>query len=105
MKPIDRRGFLKNSLLSATAVSITGRQSLAAQTAARDAQVNGSLAPGIIETDQTAGLDEAGRARYSGLAALNRLGQSDEIADVVLFLASDLSSFVSGVTLNVDGGI
>jgi 3-oxoacyl-[acyl-carrier protein] reductase len=64
-----------------------------------------ALAPGIIETDQTAGLDEAGRARYSGLAALNRLGQSEEIAAVALFLASDLASFVSGVTLNVDGGI
>jgi 3-oxoacyl-[acyl-carrier protein] reductase len=64
-----------------------------------------ALAPGIIETDQTAGLDEAGRARYSGLAALNRLGASEEIASVALFLASDLSSFVSGVTLNVDGGI
>jgi len=64
-----------------------------------------ALAPGIIETDQTAGLDEAGRARYSGLAALNRLGQSEEIASVALFLASDLASFVSGVTLNVDGGI
>jgi 3-oxoacyl-[acyl-carrier protein] reductase len=64
-----------------------------------------ALAPGIIETDQTAGLDEAGRARYSGLAALNRLGQAEEIASVALFLASDLSGFVSGVTLNVDGGI
>ena len=64
-----------------------------------------ALARGIIETDQTAGLDEAGRARYSGLAALNRLGQSEEIATVALFLASDLASFVSGVTLNVDGGI
>jgi NAD(P)-dependent dehydrogenase (short-subunit alcohol dehydrogenase family) len=64
-----------------------------------------ALAPGIIETDQTAGLDDAGRARYSGLAALNRLGPSEEIASVALFLASDLASFVSGVTLNVDGGI
>src|SRR5713226_3771088 len=51
MKPIDRRGFLKNSLLSATAVSLAGHQSLSAQTAARDAQVNGSLAPGIIDTN------------------------------------------------------
>ena len=64
-----------------------------------------AVAPGIIETDQTAGLDEAGRARYSGLAALNRLGRPDEIATVALFLASDAASFVSGVTLNVDGGI
>jgi 3-oxoacyl-[acyl-carrier protein] reductase len=70
----------------------------------RGIRVN-ALAPGIIETDQTAGLDEAGRARYSGLAALNRLGDPDEIASVALFLASDRASFVSGVTLNVDGGI
>ena len=56
-------------------------------------------------SDQTSDLDEAGRARYSGLAALNRLGGPEEIASVALFLASDQSSFVSGVTLNVDGGI
>jgi len=64
-----------------------------------------ALAPGIIETDQTSDLDDAGRQRYSGLAALNRLGRPEEIADVALFLASDHASFVSGVTLNVDGGI
>ena len=64
-----------------------------------------ALAPGIIETDQTADLDETGRTRYAGLAALNRLGQPEEIASVALFLASDRASFVSGVTLNVDGGI
>lgn len=64
-----------------------------------------AVAPGIIETDQTAGLDEAGRERYSRLAALNRLGAPSEIANVVFFLTSDLSSFVSGQTINVDGGI
>jgi 3-oxoacyl-[acyl-carrier protein] reductase len=70
----------------------------------RGIRVN-AVAPGIIETDQTSDLDEAGRARYAGLAALNRLGRPDEIASVALFLASDQASFVSGVTLNVDGGI
>jgi 3-oxoacyl-[acyl-carrier protein] reductase len=70
----------------------------------RGIRVN-ALAPGIIETDQTSDLDEAGRARYSGLAALNRLGGPEEIAAAALFLASDRASFVSGVTLNVDGGI
>jgi 3-oxoacyl-[acyl-carrier protein] reductase len=70
----------------------------------RGIRVN-AIAPGIIETDQTAGLDEAGRQRYSGLAALNRLGAPEEIANAVFFLTSDLSSFVSGQTINVDGGI
>jgi NAD(P)-dependent dehydrogenase (short-subunit alcohol dehydrogenase family) len=79
-------------------------RALCKEVGGRGIRVN-ALAPGIIETDQTAGLDEAGRARYSGLAALNRLGGPEEIAGVALFLASDLASFVSGVTLNVDGGI
>jgi 3-oxoacyl-[acyl-carrier protein] reductase len=63
------------------------------------------IAPGIIETDQVSGLSEEGASRYAGLAALQRLGSPDEIAGATLFLASGLSSFVSGVTLNVDGGI
>jgi 3-oxoacyl-[acyl-carrier protein] reductase len=70
----------------------------------RGIRVN-AIAPGIIETDQTAGLDEAGRKRYAGLAALNRLGAPEEIAHAVLFLTSDLSSFVDGQTITVDGGI
>ena len=52
MKPIDRRSFLKNSLLSAAAVSLPGRQPLAAQTAARNAPVvSSSQALGIIDTN------------------------------------------------------
>ncbi len=52
MKPIDRRSFLKNSLLGAAAVSLPGHQSLAAQTAARHAPVVSSTqAPGIIDTN------------------------------------------------------
>jgi len=64
-----------------------------------------AIAPGIIETDQASGLTPEQRTRYANLAALQRLGQSDDIAGAVLFLASDLSKFVSGVVINVDGGI
>ncbi len=63
------------------------------------------IAPGIIETHQAAGLSAEQRVRYANMAALGRLGQPDDIASVVLFLASDLSRFVSGTTINVDGGI
>jgi 3-oxoacyl-[acyl-carrier protein] reductase len=63
------------------------------------------IAPGIIETDQTSGLNEEGRQRYERLTALGRLGSPDDIADAVLFLASDLSRYVSGQTIYVDGGI
>ena len=90
--------------ISSKAGLIGMTRALCKEVGRRGIRVN-ALAPGIIETDQTGELDDAGRARYSGLAALNRLGQPGEIADVVLFLASDHASFVSGVTLNVDGGI
>ena len=63
------------------------------------------IAPGIIETDQASGLTPEARARYSSLAALGRLGTPEDIADVALFLSSDLSRYVSGMTINVDGGI
>jgi 3-oxoacyl-[acyl-carrier protein] reductase len=79
-------------------------RALCKELGARGIRVN-AVAPGIIETDQTADLDDAGRARYAGLAALGRLGRPEEIASAVLFLAGDGASFVDGVTLNVDGGI
>jgi 3-oxoacyl-[acyl-carrier protein] reductase len=63
------------------------------------------IAPGIIETDQASGLTPEARARYSSLAALGRLGTAADIAGVALFLASDLSAFVSGMVINADGGI
>jgi NAD(P)-dependent dehydrogenase (short-subunit alcohol dehydrogenase family) len=63
------------------------------------------IAPGIIETDQTSGLTPEGRTRYERLTALQRLGESEDIADTVLFLASDLSRYVTGQTIYVDGGI
>ena len=90
--------------ISSKAGLIGMTRALCKEVGRRGIRVN-ALAPGIIETDQTSDLDDAGRQRYSGLAALNRLGGPEEIADVALFLASDHASFVSGVTLNVDGGI
>ena len=63
------------------------------------------IAPGVIDTHQAAGLSADQRVRYANMAALGRLGQGEDIAGVALFLASDLSRFVSGTTINVDGGI
>jgi 3-oxoacyl-[acyl-carrier protein] reductase len=79
-------------------------RSLCKELGPRGIRVNG-IAPGIIETDQVAGLTPEQRARYAGFNALARLGEPNDIADVALFLASDLSRFVTGVTLTVDGGI
>jgi 3-oxoacyl-[acyl-carrier protein] reductase len=64
-----------------------------------------AIAPGIVETDQVAGLSDAQRAAYKNLAALGRLGQPDDIARACVFFASEYSSFITGATLVVDGGI
>ena len=79
-------------------------RSLCKELGGRQIRVN-AISPGIIETDQVAGLTPEQRTRYASLAALNRLGQPGDVGDAVLFFASDLSRFISGVTVNVDGGI
>lgn len=77
-------------------------RSLAKELGPRGIRVN-VVAPGPVETDIE--IPAPVRERYQKLIALGRLGVPEEIANVVLFLASDLASFVSGETINVDGGI
>jgi 3-oxoacyl-[acyl-carrier protein] reductase len=79
-------------------------RSLAKELGPRGIRAN-AIAPGVIDTDQASGLTPEQRVRYAQLAALGRLGHPEDVADAALFLASDAARFVSGVTLNVDGGI
>ena len=79
-------------------------RSLAKELGPRGIRAN-AIAPGIIDTDQAAGLTPEQRERYGRLAALGRLGAPDDVAGAALFLAGDGARFVSGITLNVDGGI
>jgi 3-oxoacyl-[acyl-carrier protein] reductase len=63
-----------------------------------------AIAPGFIETPMTSVVPDKVKERASLMAPLGRVGQPEEIARVALFLASDDSSFMTGQTLNVDGG-
>jgi 3-oxoacyl-[acyl-carrier protein] reductase len=63
------------------------------------------VAPGVIGSGEMAHLSPEQRGRYAYLAALGRMGKPEEVASAVLFLASDLSSFITGATLPVDGGV
>ena len=72
--------------------------------AARGITVN-VVAPGFIETDMTAVLKDEIRQKLLTGIPLGALGKPENVADAVLFLVSDAASYITGQTLNVDGGM
>ena len=93
---------LRAHYTAAKAGTVGLTRSLAKELAPRGIRVN-VVAPGLIETGIA--VPPEVRQRYESMIALGRFGRPAEVAGVVLFLASDLSSFVSGETINVDGGM
>jgi len=79
-------------------------KSLAIEVAARGITVN-SIAPGFIETDMTDKLSEKQREEIIKKIPMSRLGSPRDIANTTLFLGSDLSGYLSGQVITVDGGM
>ena len=79
-------------------------KSVAQEMGSRGIRVN-AIAPGFIETAMTQQLPEEVRKDWMKKTPLRRGGQVEDIANVALFLASDLSSYVSGQVIQVDGGM
>ena len=79
-------------------------KSVAQEMGSRGIRVN-AIAPGFIETAMTQQLPEEVRKDWMKKIPLRRGGQVEDIANVALFLASDLSSYVSGQVIQVDGGM
>lgn len=79
-------------------------KSAAKELASRGITVN-AVAPGFIVTDMTDKLNQETKDALLGQIPLSRLGHPEEIAKVVLFLASDAASYMTGQTLHVDGGM
>ena len=79
-------------------------RSLSREFAARNIRVN-AVAPGFIETEMTRDLSEKVRDDYAGRVPMKRMGQPENIADAVHFLLDDVSSYITGVVLPVDGGL
>ncbi|MFM7160149.1 MAG: 3-oxoacyl-[acyl-carrier-protein] reductase [Planctomycetaceae bacterium] len=77
---------------------------LAKELASRGVTVN-AVAPGFIETDMTQAVRNAAEAEIKKTIPLKRLGRPEDIANAVLFLASDAASYVTGQVLTVDGGL
>lgn len=79
-------------------------KALAGELAPRGVTVN-CIAPGFIETAMTADLSEKAREAMLGSIPTGRMGQPEEIAAAVAFLASDEASYLTGTVLNVNGGM
>lgn len=99
---IGNIGQVNYSASKAGVIGLT--KSAARELAQRGVRVN-AIAPGFIETDMTDKLPEDVKKKMLENTPLNRFGKPEEIADVVVFLASDMSSFVTGQIINVNGGM
>ena len=79
-------------------------KSLAKEVGSRGVRVN-AVAPGFIDTDMTKAVDEKIRENWITQIPLRRAGQVEDVANAVLFLASDMSTYITGQVLGVDGGM
>jgi 3-oxoacyl-[acyl-carrier protein] reductase len=95
----------QRSVYTTTKSGLIGMTKTMAVDLAADGILVNAVSPGFIETDLTRGvLGEAGMAEVAKTVPLGRLGQPDEIAEVVTFFASDLNTYMTGQNIVVDGG-
>ena len=79
-------------------------KSLAKELASRGVTVN-AIAPGFIETDMTAAMPEAAKTATLASIPMGRLGQAEDVARAIAFLAAEESGYITGQVLCVDGGM
>ena len=90
---------------SASKAGVIGfTKTVAKELASRGVLVN-AVAPGFIDTDMTKALPESARETLLKLIPLSRFGSADDVARAVLFLSSDLASYITGQVVVVDGGM
>ena len=89
---------------SSKAALIAMSKSLAREYAKKNIRVN-CISPGFIESDMTAILKEEQKNMLSSSIPMGKMGVGEDIANAVLFLASNLSNYVTGETLHVNGGM
>ena len=79
-------------------------KSLAKEVGSRNITVN-SVAPGYIDTDMTSFLDADAKEKIINNIPLGRIGIASDVSELVMFLASDEASYITGQTISVDGGL
>jgi 3-oxoacyl-[acyl-carrier protein] reductase len=102
---IGTNGNLGQSIYGSSKSAIIGfTKSLSKELASLNIRVN-ALAPGFIDTDMTSGMDQKFYEKNLSSIGLKRIGTPQDVANVALFLMSDLSSYMTGQILGVDGGM
>ncbi|MDM3872139.1 3-oxoacyl-ACP reductase FabG [Porticoccus sp. W117] len=102
---IGSMGNVGQSNYAATKAGAAGMaRALAKELGSRNITVN-SVAPGFIQTDMTDELGDDAKSSLLSMVPLARLGQPQEIAQVVSFLASDAAAYITGETIHVNGGM
>jgi len=100
---MGRRGNRGQLVYAASKAAVIGATlSAAKELAPKGIRVN-AIAPGYIHTEMTQSVDKNIDAERRASIGMGRIGQPDDVANLVLFLASDLSSYVTGQTIGVDG--
>lgn len=101
---VGRSGFRGLSVYSMTKAGLDGfTRSLARELGDRGITVN-SVAPGFLETEMTHGLSPAQKKQIARRTPIGRLGESQDVLDLVKFLCSDGAGFITGQSIVVDGG-
>jgi len=102
---VGMKGNAGQSSYAASKAGIIGfTKSIAQELGSRNIRCN-AIAPGFVETDMTHYLKDGGAEKWFEKIPLQRFGKPEEIADVALFLASDLSSYVTGQVISACGGM
>ncbi|MFD0025490.1 3-oxoacyl-[acyl-carrier-protein] reductase [Streptomyces sp. NPDC058382] len=98
-------GHASQTNYSASKAGIIGfSRALAKETGRSNIRVN-AVAPGFIETDMVAAMNDKARKEALSSIPLRRMGTAEEVADLVAYLVSDRAAYITGAVLQIDGGI
>ncbi len=102
---VGLRGNFGQSNYAASKAGMIGfTKSIAQELGSRNIRCN-AIAPGFIETEMTQSLDETVKAEWVKQIPLRRTGNTEDVANTALYLASDLSSYITGQVISCDGGM